>query len=388
MRKIYSYKEFRVNEEFIGKLINFFKGFFKKVAAELQKLENDPNKIKEYVITNIIPTLFKQETDNFRKMSASTNESIYTKIFETDVPVNTTANQQNANQQVNQQNTNQADQQNNANNQTNQQANNKPMSNTSLDEKAFGLIDALLNKDTGVLGKQGIGMLFNDKSLQGDNMKTKRLTVEYIINVTRDQLSKSLKYDQKKNIERKGADKFTDMNYLPTFKELLVKTKDGNTNDRTQNVENIIKWVETNMRDVMVNNIKAVREDDIKSYIQKSGGTVGVYNIGDVVRYKMNGFIEGTPPEQQKDKIGEKPIIKISGDNYTFKDNTGKEFNKTKEQIIGKSQGNEQDGQVVDDLKNKLSQIKQDPKKMSAINKIVDLVNQPGGLDKINKLAA
>ena len=69
----------------------------------------------------------------------------------------------------------------------------------SDNEKAFGLIDAILNKDTGVLGKQGIGMLFNDKSLQGDNMKTKRLTVEYIINVTRDQLSKSLKYDQKKN---------------------------------------------------------------------------------------------------------------------------------------------------------------------------------------------
>ena len=227
-------------------------------------------------------------------------------------------------------------------------------------------------------------MLFNDKSLQGDNMKTKRLTIEFIINVTRDQLSKSLKYDQKK----KGADK----DYLPTFKELLAKTKDGNTNDRTQNVENIIKWVETNIRDVMINNIKAVREDDIKNYIQKSGGTVGVYNVGDMVKYKRDGFIEGNSPDNQRDKVDTKEILRIDGSNYVFKDKTGREFTRTKEQIIGKKdgdQGNEQDGaEVVDDLKNKLSQIKQDPAKMAAINKIVDLINQPGGLDKINKLVA
>ena len=405
MRKIYSYKEFRVNEEFLGKLINFFKGFFKKIAAELQKLENDPNKIKEYVITNIIPTLFKQETDNFRKLATTNqadnqqqqNASVFNYInrkymlFEADNPVNTTANQQqgakpNANKNGNKNGNTNQQQGGNTNNQQQQQQNKdqQPTSNTSLDDKAFGLIDAILNKDTGVLGKQGIGMLFNDKSLQGDNMKTKRLTIEFIINVTRDQLSKSLKYDQKK----KGADK----DYLPTFKELLAKTKDGNTNDRTQNVENIIKWVETNIRDVMINNIKAVREDDIKNYIQKSGGTVGVYNVGDMVKYKRDGFIEGNSPDNQRDKVDTKEILRIDGSNYVFKDKTGREFTRTKEQIIGKKdgdQGNEQDGaEVVDDLKNKLSQIKQDPAKMAAINKIVDLINQPGGLDKINKLVA
>lgn len=381
MRKIYSYKEFRLNEEFVGKLINFFKGFFKKVAAELQKIENDPNKIKDYLISNVIPSLFKQETDNFRKMAISTkNES---KIFEADVPVNTTANQQNAdgtqpniNQQQNQQQPNQQ--------QPNQQQN-QPLSNSSLDEKAFGLIDAILNKDTGVLGKQGIGLLFNDKSLQGEKMKTKRLTVEYIIGTTRDQLIKSLKYDQKKNIQRSKSNKFADMNYLPTFKDMLADTKDNNTGDRSQNVENIIKWVDTNMRDVMINNIKAIKEDDIRAYVQKSGGNNATYNVGDVVKYKMNGYVDGTPEEQQKDKVGEKSILRIDGDNYIFKDNTGKEFTKNKQQIIGKAQGNENDGSV-DELKNKLGQIKQDQKKMDAINKVVDLVNKPGGIDKINNL--
>lgn len=386
MRKIYSYKEFRLNEEFLGKLINFFKGFFKKVAAELQKLENDPNKIKEYLITNVIPTLFKQEADNFRKIAAS-NAKNESKVFEADTPVNTTSNQQNANNNTN---TQQTDQQPVDNNQQNKPNVNQPMSNSSLDEKAFSLIDSILNKDTGVLGRQGIGMLFNDKSLQGENMKTKRLTIEYVINNTREQLSKALKYDQKKNITRRGANQFEDMNYLPTFKEMLAKTKDGSNADRSQNIENIIKWVDTNIRDVMINNIKAIKEDDIRNYIQKSGGSIGAFNVGDTVKYKMNGFIDGTPPDQQKDKIGELPIERIDGDNYIFKDKTGKEFTKTKAQILGKSgdeQGNEQDGgQVVDDLKTKLGQIRQDTKKMDAINKVVDLVNQPGGIDKINSI--
>ena len=155
----------------------------------------------------MIPAIFKQETDNFRKL-ATTNQAdnqqqqnasvfnyINTKymLFEADNPVNTTANQQNAtaNQQqgakpnANQNGNTNQQQGGNTNNQQQQQQNKdqQPTSNTSLDDKAFGLIDALLNKDTGVLGKQGIGMLFNDKSLQGENMKTKRLTIEFIINV-------------------------------------------------------------------------------------------------------------------------------------------------------------------------------------------------------------
>ena len=410
MRKIYSYKEFRINEEFLGKLINFFKGFFKKIAAELQKLENDPNKIKEYVITNMIPAIFKQETDNFRKL-ATTNQAdnqqqqnasvfnyINTKymLFEADNPVNTTANQQNAtaNQQqgakpnANQNGNTNQQQGGNTNNQQQQQQNKdqQPTSNTSLDDKAFGLIDALLNKDTGVLGKQGIGMLFNDKSLQGENMKTKRLTIEFIINVTRDQLSKSLKYDQKK----KGADK----DYLPTFKELLAKTKDGGTNDRTQNVENIIKWVETNIRDVMINNIKAVREDDIKNYIQKSGGTVGVYNVGDMVKYKRDGFIEGNSPDNQRDKVDTKEILRIDGSNYVFKDKTGREFTRTKEQIIGKAEGNSGNNGNANteapeskSITSKLTNLKtKDPKKLAKVDQLLTKLDTPEGEKQIDNI--
>jgi hypothetical protein len=401
MRKIYNYNEFRINEEFLGKLVNFFKGFFKKIASELQKLENDPNKIKDYLVSNVIPSLFKTETDNFRKMATS-NVKNENRIFEAD-EINTTGNKQNANKKVgnNQQNNNQQNQQINQQNkqtlnQTGDEPTNQPQANSSsLDEKAFGLVDAILNKDTGVLGKQGIGMLFNDRSLQGDNMKVKRLTIEYVINNTRDQLANTLKYNQKKNITRSGANKFADMNYLPTFKEMLSKTKDNNTTDRSQNVENIVKWIETNMRDVMINNIKAIKEDDIKAYIQKNGASAtnnSNFAAGDVVRYKMDGFIEGTLPDQQKDKIGQLPIERVDGDNYIFKDKNGKEFTKTKAQIIGKpqgEQGNEQDGaEVVDKLKKELGQIKGDPKKMAAMNVAVNLVNQPGGIDKINNLAA
>ncbi len=355
MKNILNYREFRINEGFLGNIINFFKNFFKKVAADLLKLENDPNKIKEYLVANVIPSIFKQETDNFLK-TASKKESF---IFEQDNPIDTSQNlppkQDNKNQTT---------------------PNDKPSINTDLDEKAFGLIDALLNKDSGVLGKQGIGMLFNDKSLQGEDMKPKRLTVEYIINNVRNSLAKSLKYDQKRNIERKD-DKFIDTNYLPTFKEALSK---GN------NPETIVKWIETNIRDVMINNIKAIKEDDIRAYLQKSGVTSSDYKVGDTVKYKMNGFVEGTDPKEQQDKVGELPIVKIEGDNYTFKDKKGAEFVKTKDKILGKSEGNEQDGQIVDDIKTKLGKIKDDRTKMAAIDKVVNLINQPGGIDKINKL--
>ena len=289
---------------------------WKKAVAELQKIQDDPNKIKEYIATNTIPSIFKKEFDNFR----TTKES---KIYEADTPS------------------------------TN---NDNPTSTSSIDEKAFGLIDSILNKDTGAFGKQGIGMLFSDKSLQGDKMKVKRISFEFIINSARDQVIKKIKYDQKKNIQRsQDGTKFVDMNYLPSFKDMLLKTKNEPT-AASENIETIIKWVTTNIQGDMTNIVKAVREDDIKSAVQKGGGSVtnNGYKPGDMVRYKMKDYEEGVEPDQQKDKIGTKQILKIEGDNFTFKDKDGKEFTKTKEQIIGKAEGNDNDGNgVVDKLKDK-----------------------------------
>ena len=55
-------------------------------------------------------------------------------------------------------------------------------------------------------------------------------------------------------------------------------------------------------------------------YITEADG----YKVGDVVRYKKKDGTEG-----------EKPIVRIDGDNFVFKDKEGKEFIKSKVDIIG-----------------------------------------------------
>jgi hypothetical protein len=357
MKHIYNYTDFKTNEEFLGGVLNFFKGLWKKVAAELQKLEDDPNKIKDYIVNNTLNpkspnNIFQKEIDIFNKTNGGNKE-------------------------------------------------------------AFALVNSILNKDSGILGKQGIGLLFNDKSLQGDKMKTKRITFEYIINSVRDQISNNVKYT-------KPNEDINDTTYLPSLKVILKKnapiaaqTISGTQSAQAQNTppnpnakppekveakverfifrineaenqaeasknkENVITWLNTNIITPMITAVKAVKEDDIKEAISKGGGSLaGEYKVGDTVRYKMKSFIEGTPPDDQKENVGNKQIIKIEGDNYIFKDNKGLEFTKTKDQILSKAEGDDAAGaEVVDKLKDKLAAIKGDKDKMDMVDKVVDIIN-------------
>jgi hypothetical protein len=325
------------------KLIPLIAGKLIPLAIKIIQMITNPNKIKEYLISDLIPNLFKQESDNFRK-SFNKNENLLLEAEE---------------------------------------AEQQPQ-NTNNDEKYFAFIDSLLNKDTGVLGKQGIGLLFNDRSLQGDKMKVKRITMEYIIGNARDQVIKVLKYDKPKNIERNEKG-FVDMNYLPSFKQIIAKSNTNN-NDRNNLIENVINWINTNIRDVIIKNINAIREDDITAYVKKFVGNISEYKIGDLVSYKMKGYDESKPQDQQKNLVGSKNIERIQGDNYIFKDKNGAEFTKTKEDILGKVEGNENDGNTSNDLDSKISGIKKDQKKMDALNKLVNVLNSDGGVDKINKL--
>jgi hypothetical protein len=80
--KIYKYGEFNefepVNEELLGGLVNFFKNLFKKMNDEITRLENDPNKIRDYVVNTMLNykspnSLFKTEFDNFVKNNYAKN---------------------------------------------------------------------------------------------------------------------------------------------------------------------------------------------------------------------------------------------------------------------------------------------------------------------------
>ena len=359
MDNITNFTNFKINEEFLGGLFNFFKGLWKKMAAEIQKLNDDPNKIKDYIVNNTL--------------NINSPNSIFKKELET-IKLNT----------------------------------------GTEDADTFKIIDSILNKDTGALGKQGIGMLFNDPSLQGDKMKVKRLTFEYIINTARDQVSKKINYDPSKGKDPnyiKGLKIFTEAqpiagtaptgatatptnsnySYVKYFK--LFETDavgataappvTGTPAEANEKINEIKKWIGANIVANMVNSVKAIKEDDIKAYVAKGGGVAaGEYKVGDVVRYKMKDFIEGTEPDKQKDKIGNKAIAKIEGDNYIFTDKDGKEFTKTKDQILGKAEGDETEGAEVNDLKTKLATMKDNKEQMSKVLKYANFISDPANKDK------
>ena len=61
--------------------------------------------------------------------------------------------------------------------------------------------------------------------------------------------------------------------------------------------------------------------------------TFYIYEANDEVEYKVNDLVEYTKSDGTKDT---KEIIRIDGDNYFFKGKEGKEFSKTKADIVGK----------------------------------------------------
>lgn len=380
MTKVTNYTEFSINEEFLGGIFNFFKGLFKKIAAQIQKLNDDPNTIKDFIQKNLLDpnsanNLFKKELENFAK-----------------------------------------------------EAETKPVD----DASCFKLIDSVLNKESGVLGKQGIGTLLADKLLQGDNQKVKRLTIEYIINTAREQVSKKIGYDPTKIKDAnyiKGLKMYSPTetpapattattpaavpaaqpktpvtpattansskiyNYTTMQKiyeddvNNAVKpegTQDSlpDTSKSNDNVESVKKWFNENIVNSINAYVKAIKEDDIKAAVAKGGVSTSEYKVGDTVRYKMKSFIEGTSPEEQKDNIGSLPIKKIEGDKFFFTDKKGAEFSKTKDQIIGKAEGDESDGSEVDALKNKLSTMKGNKEQMDKVLNYANFISDPKNANK------
>jgi hypothetical protein len=113
------------------------------------------------------------------------------------------------------------------------------------------------------------------------------------------------------------------------------------------------------------------------------------YKVGDSVIYlkdnkKKEDFDalsdeeKKTPTDEVGDKIfGIKKIEKIEGDNYTFKDSEDQPFTKTKDEIIGKSEGGEPvEGQ--EDLIKKLGDMKAtNPEDIKKVSNYTDFINKP-----------
>lgn len=333
------------NEELLGGIIDFFKKIWDKAIKDLEEMANDPNKIKEWAINNALNP--KDDTNVFSQVL---------KEFQ-----------------------------------------NKP---TANDQDCLTLVDNLLDPETGSLGKQGIGMLFNNKALQGDDMKAKRAMLEFIINTSRNKTiaDGKVKYaggpaDGKVDPKKKNID-LKDTNHLPELKKVLVAQK-----DEKKKKDDTLKWVNATLIPVIQNYVKSIREEDVKASLQKQGIEIpgGDYKEGDEVIYLLKDKKKedwDKLPDDQKNKPGEPPasdivgvkkIEKIDGDNITFKDKDGKDFIKTKDEIIGKTTGEEK-GPNAQDLAKKLGDIKTDEDKMKKVSSFVDFINDEKNKDKLAEI--
>jgi hypothetical protein len=349
--KIYKYNEFNeyepVNEELLGGLVNFFKGLWKKMSDEITRLENDPNKIRDYVVNTILNykspnSIFKTEFDTFNKNQVITDDTV----------------------------------------------------------KNF--LNEILNPETGIMGKKGIGTLFADSKMQGEKIKPKRIAIEFIINTARIAISKQVAYNPKNNkFERDNNGKFIDMTLMKDLKTLMVNK------DKLDKVK-ISNWFITKLFTPMQNAAKSITEDQIRTAQQKGGvkveegdtamtydrlkeykdeGTAVIYLLKDKTKEQYD---KTKSPQEQTDVVGVKTINELKPedgeDAVVFLNKDGQPvIKKSYDDIIGPAKETTTDTEQK--LKVSLGKLQQNKDAMATILKLSDVLNDPAkSADAINKI--
>ena len=316
-----------------------------KAIKELEVMDNDPNKIKDWVINNALNP--KDDTNIFSKVIGEFQKK-----------------------------------------------------ETASDQDCLDLVDNLLDPETGSLGKQGIGVLLSNKEMLGDKLKVKRSMLDYIITTARNKTISDAKVkfaggptDGKIDPKKKTVD-LKDASHLPDLKKILIAQKD----DEKKKKDESLKWVTTILIPLIQNYVKTIKEDDIKAYLTKQGIQVGAeYKEGDTVIYLLQGKKKEEWDKLQDDQkkkpndapanqlVGAHKISKIEGDNITLLDKDGKPtITKTKEDIISKFE--EEKGPNAQELAAKLGNIKTDEDKMKKVSGFVDFMNDEKNKDKVDQI--
>jgi len=307
-----------INEEFLGKVVNFFKNMWNKTIEELERIGNDPNSVKDYVIKNTFN--LKDDTNVFSELIKNFNKQL-----------------------------------------------------TTNDQSCMELISSMLDKEKGSLGKEGIGVMFSDKRLQGDNMKARRRMMEYIISNVRTSMSKDIGFDEdpkNRNIN------LEDSKYLPDLKKILkISTEEDKKKEAT------INYINTSLVPKLINLVKSLREEDIRAVLEKEGIELAPdFKLKDIVLYKREKYNDKKDKdEQDEDAIAKGEVRKIEGDNITiFNSNLNAEIKKSKSDIIGKFDSKK-------DI-NILDSIKDDKDKMSKVTKFAEFIKDDKNKDKITQI--
>jgi hypothetical protein len=328
--RIKRYSEIKpVNEEILGKIVNFFKNMWNKSIQELEKLGNDPNDVKDYILKNTLNT--KDDTNVFSQLLTE-----FGKL---------------------------------------------PGAN---DQACLDLVSNMLDQESGSLGKQGIGVLFSDKKLQGEDMKAKRRMMEFVINTARDKTIADLKFQV--DPKKRNPDNLDDVNHLPDLKKALK----GAT-DETKKKEATLNFINTKLIPTLVNNVKAVREEDIKKTLEKEGIELpSDFEVKDIVKYKTKKYDPNKDEDDQPEGgIAQGEVRKIDGENITiFNSKLNAEIKKTKADIIGKAEAGEEEqkGENAKKAAEQLGKIKGDEDKMGQVAKFAEFIQNDANKDKISEI--
>ena len=137
---------------------------------------------------------------------------------------------------------------------------------------------------------------------------------------------------------------------------------------------------------------------EIMGKVEGEGGeATEEYKVGDSVIHlkkdKKKEEWDALSDEEKKDPNGEKAkeivgvhkIEKIEGDNFTFKDNEGNDFTKTKDEILGKTEAPKVEGQ--EDLVKKLGDMKSSkPEDIKKVASYVDFISKDENKAKVEEI--
>ena len=362
MKYVRNYESFKsnrksenINEEFLGKLGDWFKGLWKKAVEGLKKLGEDPSTsdLRKWIDDNPFnPTsdtfLFKSIIEEFKNKEESNNEDCLT------------------------------------------------------------LIDKILDPQSGAMGKEGLQSLY-DNLLQafGKENLAPLETVKFIIETIRNRAIKDYKYaggpefkvgdDAKINPDNKKMD-LTDTSHLPDYKKVLQ----GAGEDNKKRKELAINWVEKTLTTRLDAYASEVTDEQVNEYLKSKnieapkGG--GDFEVGNTVVYKRDKFNEeewkkatdedkkktdeGVMKDlQDKEMIGIKKVSKIEGDKISFED---ADFTKEKADILMKVEVNENED--AKKAAESLGKIKDDPDKMKVVSGLADMLGDDAKKDQVEQI--
>lgn len=335
----------KVNEEFLGNIMNFFKNLWNKAVQEFKKLGENPSieDIDKYLETKIFnPSdanyIFKSVIEEFAKKPDANNED------------------------------------------------------------CLNLVSNILNPESGALGKQGLQPLYDGLlKVYGKNLAPIEI-VKFIIETARNRAIKDYKFaggpDFKAGQEAKISPESikTDINdttHLPDYKKVLKAVGEDNKKRK----EAALNWVKKTLTPRILKYIQEIKPEQVEEYLESKNievPTGASFEVGDTVIYKREKFEEAkwkelkdedkAKPNEGKVKelvdaemIAIKKVSKIEGTKISFE---GADFTKEKGDILMKVEEEKAGGQ--DELVKTLGDLKtKNPESIQKMDRIAKLYQEP-----------